>query len=93
MSIDGRGRKILVLEDEPAVQTLILKQLTSQGFQVTVAGRRSKAPFSADVTLRLKSPEQRAREARARMLEATIRQLEAQLSELKRQLKTLTDAP
>ena len=38
MSIDGRGRKILVLEDEPAVQTLILKQLTSQGFQVTVAG-------------------------------------------------------
>jgi S1-C subfamily serine protease len=60
---------------------------------MTVAGRRSKAPFSADVTLRLKSPEQRAREARARLLEATIRQLEAQLSELKRQLATLTDAP
>ncbi len=38
MSIDGRGKKVLVLEDEPAVQTLIFKQLTSQGFEVTVAG-------------------------------------------------------
>jgi DNA-binding response OmpR family regulator len=36
--IDGGGRKILVLEDEPAVQTLIYKQLTSHGFEVTVAG-------------------------------------------------------
>ena len=34
----GAGRKILVLEDEPAVQTLINKQLVAQGFQVTVAG-------------------------------------------------------
>ena len=37
-SIDGRGRKILVIEDEPAVQTLIFKQLKAQGFEVTVAG-------------------------------------------------------
>lgn len=37
MNIAGNGRKILVLEDEPAVQTLINKQLTSQGFVVTVA--------------------------------------------------------
>jgi DNA-binding response OmpR family regulator len=37
MNIVGDGRKILVLEDEPAVQTLIYKQLTSQGFAVTVA--------------------------------------------------------
>ncbi len=37
-TIDGRGRKILVLEDEPAVQTLIYKQLMAQGFEVTVAG-------------------------------------------------------
>jgi len=36
-TLDGRGRKILVLEDEPAVQTLILKQLTAQNFEVTVA--------------------------------------------------------
>jgi DNA-binding response OmpR family regulator len=36
--IDGAGRKILVLEDEPAVQTLIYKQLAAQGFAVTVAG-------------------------------------------------------
>lgn len=35
--IAGKGRKILVLEDEPAVQTLIYKQLTAQGFAVTVA--------------------------------------------------------
>ena len=33
----GDGLKALVLEDEPAVQTLLKKQLTSQGFQVTVA--------------------------------------------------------
>ena len=37
MSIAGNGRKILVLEDEPAVQTLIKKQLQAQGFDVTVA--------------------------------------------------------
>ena len=37
MQLDGKGRKILVLEDEPAVQTLIRKQLTAQGFEVTVA--------------------------------------------------------
>ena len=37
MNIAGNGRKILVLEDEPAVQTLIYKQLTSQGFVVTLA--------------------------------------------------------
>ena len=37
MTIDGKGRKILVLEDEPAVQTLIRKQLTAHGFEVTVA--------------------------------------------------------
>jgi DNA-binding response OmpR family regulator len=35
--IQGNGRKILVLEDEPAVQMLIKKQLTAQGFDVTVA--------------------------------------------------------
>jgi CheY-like chemotaxis protein len=35
--LDGRGRQILVLEDEPAVQLLIKKQLTAHGFQVTVA--------------------------------------------------------
>jgi len=35
--IQGNGRKILVLEDEPAVQMLIKKQLTAQGFEVTVA--------------------------------------------------------
>lgn len=28
---------ILVIEDEPSVQTLLRKQLTSQGYQVTVA--------------------------------------------------------
>ena len=37
VTIDGKGRKILVLEDEPAVQTLIRKQLTAHGFEVTVA--------------------------------------------------------
>ncbi len=37
MSGIGAGRKVLVLEDEPAVQTLIFKQLTSQGFDVQVA--------------------------------------------------------
>lgn len=37
-TLNGAGRKILVLEDEPAVQTLILKQLTAQNFEVTVAG-------------------------------------------------------
>jgi serine protease Do len=60
---------------------------------MTIGGRRSKEAFKADVTLRLKSPEQRAREARARMLEGTIRQLEAQLVELKRQLAALSAAP
>ena len=33
----GKGLRALVLEDEPAVQTLLRKQLTSQGFEVTVA--------------------------------------------------------
>ncbi len=37
-TLQGAGRKVLVLEDEPAVQTLIYKQLTAQGFEVTVAG-------------------------------------------------------
>jgi DNA-binding response OmpR family regulator len=31
------GAHILVLEDDPSVQTLLRKQLTSHGFQVTVA--------------------------------------------------------
>lgn len=31
------GKHILVLEDEPAVQTLLRKQLTAHGFQVTIA--------------------------------------------------------
>ena len=34
----GDGKHILVLEDEPAVQTLIKKQLTAHGFNVTIAG-------------------------------------------------------
>ena len=34
----GDGKAILVLEDEPAVQTLLKKQLTAHGFTVTVAG-------------------------------------------------------
>lgn len=34
----GDGKAILVLEDEPAVQTLLKKQLTAHGFAVTVAG-------------------------------------------------------
>ena len=34
----GDGKHILVLEDEPAVQTLIKKQLTAHGFKVTIAG-------------------------------------------------------
>jgi len=33
----GTGLKALVLEDEPAVQTLLRKQLSSQGFEVTIA--------------------------------------------------------
>ena len=36
--MDGAGRHILVLEDEPAVQTLLRKQLTAHNFQVTIAG-------------------------------------------------------
>jgi adenylate cyclase len=32
------GAHILVIEDEPAVQTLLRKQLTANGYQVTVAG-------------------------------------------------------
>jgi DNA-binding response OmpR family regulator len=31
------GKHVLVLEDEPAVQTLLKKQLTSHGFTVTIA--------------------------------------------------------
>src|ERR1700760_4449015 len=34
----GDGKQILVLEDEPAVQTLLKKQLTAHGFTGTVAG-------------------------------------------------------
>lgn len=34
----GDGKHILVLEDEPAVQMLLRKQLGSHGFQVTIAG-------------------------------------------------------
>ena len=34
----GDGKAILVLEDEPAVQTLLKKQLTAHGFTVPVAG-------------------------------------------------------
>jgi DNA-binding response OmpR family regulator len=33
----GQGLKALVLEDEEAVQALLRKQLTSQGFEVTLA--------------------------------------------------------
>ncbi len=36
--MNGAGTHILVLEDEPAVQTLLRKQLTAHGFQVTIAG-------------------------------------------------------
>lgn len=35
--MDGTGKHILVLEDEPAVQMLLKKQLGSHGFTVTVA--------------------------------------------------------
>lgn len=38
VTLEGKGRRILVLEDEPAVQTLILKQLQAHGFEVIVAG-------------------------------------------------------
>ncbi len=38
MSRPGDGKHILVLEDEPAVQTLLKKQLSAHGFQVTIAG-------------------------------------------------------
>ena len=34
----GDGKHVLVLEDEPAVQILLKKQLASHGFTVTVAG-------------------------------------------------------
>ena len=34
----GQGPHILVIEDEPAVQTLLKKQLAAHGFRVTVAG-------------------------------------------------------
>jgi DNA-binding response OmpR family regulator len=34
----GDGKNILVLEDEPAVQMLLRKQLTAHGFTVTIAG-------------------------------------------------------
>ncbi len=33
----GDGKHVLVLEDEPAVQILLKKQLAAHGFQVTVA--------------------------------------------------------
>jgi DNA-binding response OmpR family regulator len=38
VNVDGRGKHVLVLEDEPAVQTLIYKQLAAHGFDVAVAG-------------------------------------------------------
>ena len=38
MSRPGDGKHILVLEDEPAVQILLRKQLEAHGFGVTVAG-------------------------------------------------------
>ena len=60
---------------------------------VALQGRRSKEPFTSEVSLQLKSPEQRQREARARALEDTIRRLETQLVELKRQLAALSDSP
>ena len=34
----GDGKHVLVLEDEPAVQILLKKQLAAHGFTVTVAG-------------------------------------------------------
>jgi len=37
MAVVGEGKHILVLEDEPAVQTLLRKQLSAHGFAVTVA--------------------------------------------------------
>ena len=60
---------------------------------VALAGRRAKEPFTSEVALRLKSPEQRAREARKMAIEDSIRQLERRLSELKRQLDDLSDVP
>ena len=33
----GEGRRILVLEDDPSVQTLVRKALGAYGFEVTVA--------------------------------------------------------
>ena len=36
--MNGAGKHILVLEDEPAVQTLLRKQLAAHGFSVTIAG-------------------------------------------------------
>jgi DNA-binding response OmpR family regulator len=36
--VDAHSKKILVLEDEVAVQTLLRKQLTAHGYQVTIAG-------------------------------------------------------
>ena len=34
---EGEGAHILVLEDDPSVQTLLRKQLTAHGFKVTLA--------------------------------------------------------
>lgn len=34
----GSGKHALVIEDDPAVQTLLKKQLEANGFRVTVAG-------------------------------------------------------
>jgi serine protease Do len=60
---------------------------------VALVGRRSKEAFTSEVSLRLKSPEQRRREARARAIEDAIRQLEERLIELKRELESLSVAP
>ena len=60
---------------------------------VALVGRRSKAAFTSEVSLLLRSPEQRRRESRARALEDAIRQLEERLLELKRELKSLSDSP
>src|SRR5215470_7707664 len=38
MAAIGEGKHVLVLEDEPAVQILLKKQLAANGFQVTIAG-------------------------------------------------------
>jgi two-component system, chemotaxis family, chemotaxis protein CheY len=36
-SNEFRGKRVLVLEDDPSVQTLLRKQLSAHGFEVTIA--------------------------------------------------------